>query len=157
MSDARAPQAVVDAKASPDEDIEAVLRNLVFWSYIMRNPFGKVCAVGKGTRADWILNAFKLPDDHAIDCFSVLEDPQDEARALKWRLAPRAVAAEARPGSTLLGGTRDARHYCRSRHLKRDRLHGFWSQWFLKLVCFGWSCVSLHDHVFDTGTAVPRR
>ena len=65
-----------------------MLRNLVFWSYIMRNPFRKVCAVGKGTRADCILNAFRLADDHAIDCFSVLEDPQDEARALNgaWRL-----------------------------------------------------------------------
>jgi len=70
-------------EGATDEDIEAVLRDLVFWSYIMRNPFGKVCALGRGgTRADCILNAFKLADDHAIDCFSVLEDPQDEVLAL---------------------------------------------------------------------------
>jgi hypothetical protein len=70
-----------------DEEIEAVLRNLIFWSYIVRNPFGKVCALGRGTRADCILNAFNA-DDHAIDRFSVLEDPQDEALALNgaWRL-----------------------------------------------------------------------
>jgi hypothetical protein len=75
-------------KGATDDEIEAVLRNLVFWSHIVRNPFGKVCALGRGTRPDCILNAFKLADDHAIDCFSVLEDPQDEARALNgaWRL-----------------------------------------------------------------------
>jgi hypothetical protein len=41
-------------EGSTDEDIEAVLRHLVFWSYIMRDPFGKVCAVGRGTRAECI-------------------------------------------------------------------------------------------------------
>jgi hypothetical protein len=35
-----------------DEEIGTLLRDLVFWSYLMRDPFGKVCAVGRGTRAD---------------------------------------------------------------------------------------------------------
>jgi hypothetical protein len=54
----------------------------------MRDPFGKVCAVGRGTRADCIENAFKLADDHAIYNFSMLENGQDETRALNsaWRL-----------------------------------------------------------------------
>jgi hypothetical protein len=75
-------------EGATDEDIEAVLRDRVFWSYIMRNPVGKVCAVGKGTRADCIENAFKLADWHAIDSFSLLENPQEETRALNgaWRL-----------------------------------------------------------------------
>jgi hypothetical protein len=75
-------------EGATDDDIEAVLRDLVFWSYIVRDPFGKVCAAGRGTRADCIQHAFKLADGHAIDTFSLLENPQDEARALNgaWRL-----------------------------------------------------------------------
>jgi hypothetical protein len=71
-----------------DEEIEVKLRDLMFWSYIMRDPLGKVCAVGRGTRAECIQNAFRLADDHAIDCFSILEDQADEASALNgaWRL-----------------------------------------------------------------------
>jgi hypothetical protein len=75
-------------EGATDEDIEAVLRDLIVWSYIMRDPFGKVCAVGKGTRADCIKHAFELADDHAIEHFSFFENPQDETRALNgaWRL-----------------------------------------------------------------------
>ena len=43
-----------------DEDIEAVLRHLIFWSYAMRDPFGRVCAVGRGTRSECIENSFRL-------------------------------------------------------------------------------------------------
>ena len=75
-------------EGATDDDIEAVLRDLVFWSYIVRDPFGNVCAAGRGTRAECIEHAFKLADWHAIDNFSVLENPQDEIRALNgaWRL-----------------------------------------------------------------------
>jgi hypothetical protein len=71
-----------------DEDIEAVLRHLIFWSYVMRDPFGRVCAVGRGTRSECIENAFRLADDYAIENFSLIEDPQHETRALNgpWRL-----------------------------------------------------------------------
>jgi hypothetical protein len=71
-----------------DEEIERKIRDLYFWSYILRNPFAEVCAVGRGTRADCLRHAFRLGDDHAIDCFSVLEDEADEMRALNgsWRL-----------------------------------------------------------------------
>jgi len=79
---------VVFRQGLTDEDIGAAIRDLFFWSYILRNPFGKVCAVGRGTRADCIHHAFQLGDEHAIDCFSALEDEADETRALNgpWRL-----------------------------------------------------------------------
>ena len=79
---------VVFRQDNTDEDIGAAIRDLFFWSYILRNPFGKVCAVGRGTRADCIRNAFRLGDEHAIDSFSTLEDEQDETRALNgaWSL-----------------------------------------------------------------------
>jgi hypothetical protein len=75
-------------EGATDEEIERRLRHLTCWSYIMRDPFGKVSAVGRGTRAECIENAFKLSDRYAIDWFSVLEDPADEFRALNgaWRL-----------------------------------------------------------------------
>src|SRR5262249_23197918 len=75
-------------KGATDVEIEAKLRHLFFWSYIMRDPLDRVCAVGKGTRADCIENAFKIADWHAIDQFSMLENEQDEIRALNgsWRL-----------------------------------------------------------------------
>ena len=65
-----------------NEEIEVKLRHLIFWSYIMRDPFGKVCALGRGTREECIKNAFRLADEHAGEHFSLLEDPADEARAL---------------------------------------------------------------------------
>jgi hypothetical protein len=75
-------------EGATDEEIEVKLRHLIFWSYIVRDPFGKVCALGRGTRAECIENASRLADEHAIDHFSLLEDPVDEARALNgpWRL-----------------------------------------------------------------------
>jgi hypothetical protein len=75
-------------KGATDEEIEAVLRHLFFWSYIMRDPCGRVCAVGRGTRAECIKSAFDLSDWHAIDNFSVIENLQDEIQALNgsWRL-----------------------------------------------------------------------
>jgi hypothetical protein len=75
-------------EGATDEEIEFKLRDLRRWSYIMRDPLGKVCAVGKGTRAECIENAFRIADEHAIDDFSTLENPADEARALNgaWRL-----------------------------------------------------------------------
>jgi hypothetical protein len=75
-------------QGATDEEIEAAIRDLRFWSYILRDPFGKVCAIGRGTRADCIRYAFQLGDEHAIDRFSTLEDEQDETRALNgaWRL-----------------------------------------------------------------------
>jgi hypothetical protein len=51
-------------EGATDEEIEGVLRQLVFWSYIMRDPFGKVCVVGRGTRTECINNAFDLSDWH---------------------------------------------------------------------------------------------
>jgi hypothetical protein len=74
--------------SATDDEIEPTMRDLYFWSYILRNPFGKVCAWGRGTRADCIRYAFQLGDEHAIDCFSTIEDEQDETRALNgaWRL-----------------------------------------------------------------------
>jgi hypothetical protein len=75
-------------EGATDEEIEVKLRDLMFWSYIMRDPLGKVCAVGRGTRAECIENAFRLADGHAIDHFSMLEDQAEEAGALNgaWRL-----------------------------------------------------------------------
>ena len=75
-------------EGATDEEIEVKLRHLIFWSYIVRDPFGKVCAVGRGTRAECIENAFPLADEHAIEHFSLLEDPADETRALNgpWRV-----------------------------------------------------------------------
>jgi len=75
-------------EGATDEEIELKLRDLMLWSYIMRDPFGQVCAVGKGTRAECIENAFGIADEHAIHHFSVLEDPAEEARALNgaWHL-----------------------------------------------------------------------
>jgi hypothetical protein len=75
-------------EGATDEEIEGKLRHLMFWSYIMRNPLGKVCAVGRGTRAECIENAFRLADEHAVDCLSIIEDPAEEHRALNgaWRL-----------------------------------------------------------------------
>ena len=75
-------------EGATDEEIEAALRDLCFWSYILRDPFGKVCTAGRGTRADCIRYAFQLGDEHAIDSFSTLEDEKDETRALNgaWRL-----------------------------------------------------------------------
>jgi hypothetical protein len=75
-------------ESATDEEIEAALRDLRFWSYILRDPFGKVCAAGRGTRADCIRYAFQLGDEHAIECFSLLENERDETRALNgaWRL-----------------------------------------------------------------------
>jgi hypothetical protein len=43
-------------EGASDEEIEVKLRHLIFWSYIVRDPFGKVCAVGRGTRAECIEN-----------------------------------------------------------------------------------------------------
>jgi hypothetical protein len=45
---------VVFRQGATDEEIETTLRDLLFWSYILRDPFGKVCAAGRGTRADCI-------------------------------------------------------------------------------------------------------
>ncbi len=50
-------------EGASDEEIEVKLRHLIFWSYIVRDPFGKVCAVGRGTRAECIENAFRLADE----------------------------------------------------------------------------------------------
>jgi hypothetical protein len=57
--------AVAFREGATDEEIEAKLRDLFFWCYIMRNPLGKVCAAGRGTRADCIKSAFELADNHA--------------------------------------------------------------------------------------------
>jgi hypothetical protein len=75
-------------KGATDDEIEAKLRDLLFWSYIMRDPFGVVCAAGKGTREDCIREAFDLADWHAIDWFSVINNDVDENRAINgpWRL-----------------------------------------------------------------------
>ena len=75
-------------EGATDEEIEGKLRHLIFWSYIVRDPFGKVGSVGRGTRAECIEIAFRLADEHAIERFSLLEDPADETRALSgpWRL-----------------------------------------------------------------------
>jgi len=35
-----------------DEEIEGALRHLFFWSYIVRDPLGRVCATGRGARAE---------------------------------------------------------------------------------------------------------
>ena len=75
-------------EGATDEEIEVKLRHLIFWSYIMRDPFGKVCALGRGTRAECTENAFRLADEHAAEHFSLLDDQADETRALNgpWRL-----------------------------------------------------------------------
>jgi hypothetical protein len=75
-------------KGATDEEIGAKIRDLFYWCYLVRNPLGRVCAVGRGTRADCIENAFKLADEHAIDCLSTIESPVDEIRALNgaWHL-----------------------------------------------------------------------
>jgi hypothetical protein len=55
---------------------------------MVRDPFGKVCTVGRGTRADCIEGGFKLAGQYAIDAFSMIDNPQDEIHALNgpWRL-----------------------------------------------------------------------
>ena len=75
-------------EGATDEEIEVKLRDMLLWSYVMRSPFGKVCAVGKGSRAECIEYAFRLADQHAIDFFSILEDEAEEVQALNgaWRL-----------------------------------------------------------------------
>jgi hypothetical protein len=79
---------VVLRKGATDEEIEVTLRDLFFWSYIVRDPLGRVCAVGRGTRADCVRNAFVLADTFAADELATVEDVQDEIRALNgpWRL-----------------------------------------------------------------------
>ena len=91
-------------EGATDEEIEVELCELILWSYIVRDPFGKVCAVGKGTRAECIENAFRLADDHANFEFATLEDPADESRALNgaWRLVLWPPWID--PESSLLGG-----------------------------------------------------
>src|SRR5262249_32249953 len=64
------------------DEIEAKLRDLLFWSYMMRDPFGMVCAVGKGQREDCIREAFSQADEHAIAAFSIINDAVDENRAI---------------------------------------------------------------------------
>jgi hypothetical protein len=66
-------------EGATDEEIESQLRHLTFWSYMMRDPFGKVCAVGRGTRAECIENAVNLSDRHAIDWFLLHERNADAA------------------------------------------------------------------------------
>ena len=75
-------------EGATDQEIKSKLRDLMRWSYIMRDPLGKVCAVGRGTRAECIENAFRIADEHAIDHFSTLEDQADEAHPPNgaWRL-----------------------------------------------------------------------
>ena len=75
-------------EGATDEEIEVKLRDLMLWSYIMRDPLGKVCAVGKGTRAERIEIAFRNADEHAIWNLSTVETQAEETRALNgaWRL-----------------------------------------------------------------------
>ena len=77
---------VAFSKGMTDSEIGVMLRDPFFWSYIMRDPLGNVCTVGKGTRADCIKNAFSHADAYAIDALSLLEG-QDEIRAFNdpWR------------------------------------------------------------------------
>ena len=49
-------------EGATDEEIEAELRDLFVWSHIMRDPFGKVCALGRGTRVECIKQAFEHAD-----------------------------------------------------------------------------------------------
>jgi hypothetical protein len=76
-------------KGATDEEIAAAVRDLDFWSFIMRDPLGKVCALGKGTRADCIRSAFELSDKHAAEELpgDALER-EDEIKCLNgpWRL-----------------------------------------------------------------------
>jgi hypothetical protein len=39
-----------------DAEIEVKLRDLFFWSYIVRNPLGRVCALVRGTRSRLLLD-----------------------------------------------------------------------------------------------------
>jgi hypothetical protein len=91
-------------EGATDEEIESKLRHLLCWSYMIRNSFGTVCAVGRGTRAECIENAFLLADEHAVDCFSILEDQEEETRALNgaWRLVLWPPRFD--PNPALLGG-----------------------------------------------------
>jgi hypothetical protein len=79
---------IVFREGATDDEIEANLRDLLFWSSMVRDPLGAVCAVGRGTRADCIKQAFRLADEHAIEWFSLLENEMDQIRALNgaWRL-----------------------------------------------------------------------
>jgi hypothetical protein len=75
-------------EGAKDEEIEATIRDLFFWSYIVRSPLGNVCTVGRGSRWDCIRSAFKFADEYATEEFAQLEDEHDENRALNgaWRL-----------------------------------------------------------------------
>ena len=55
-------------EGASDEDIEAVLRDLVFWSYVMRDPFGNVCASIKGREP----TASKTPSNLQITTLSTI-------------------------------------------------------------------------------------
>jgi hypothetical protein len=73
---------VVFRKGATDEEIEVTLRDLFFWSYIVRDPLGRVCTVGRGTLADCRRDAFTLVDTYAADELAIVEDVQDEIHAL---------------------------------------------------------------------------
>jgi len=76
-------------KGTTDEEIEVALRHLFLWSYIVRDPLGRVCALGRGTRADCMQNALVDADEYATESLSQLEEEADEIRAFNgpWRIA----------------------------------------------------------------------
>ena len=56
-----------------DAELETVMRDDFRWSYIARDPLGKVCAWGRGEREECIREFFKSADEHAacelvVDC-----------------------------------------------------------------------------------------
>jgi hypothetical protein len=76
-------------EGATDEEIAELLRDLFFWSYIIREPLGKVCTVGRGARDDCIREGFALADKHAAEELpSHAMTPENEIRALNgpWRL-----------------------------------------------------------------------
>jgi hypothetical protein len=66
-------------EGATDGEIEAKLRHLFF---------GRVYAVGKGTRADCVREALRHADEYASESFPLVEKPEDQYRCLNgaWRL-----------------------------------------------------------------------
>jgi hypothetical protein len=54
-----------------DEEIEGTLRDPLFWSYIVRDPTGRVMACGRGTRAECETEAINSAEQVGVEMWIV--------------------------------------------------------------------------------------
>ena len=75
-------------EGATDEEIEVKLRDLMLWSYIMRDPFGRVLPSVRERGQSVSKMRSALPTSMRSITSPLLEDPAEEARALNgpWRL-----------------------------------------------------------------------